>query len=44
MRGREIIDNISMAQEFVSYMGCKKLGGKVAIKLDMKQAFDKVAG
>lgn len=40
VKGREIVDNIILALELVTYMGCNNRGRNVAIKLNMEKAYD----
>lgn len=40
MKGRNIIDNITLAQELVLDIDRKVRGGNIMLKLDMAKAYD----
>lgn len=43
VKGRNIADNILLAEELMSMINKKSRGSNVAIKLDMAKAFDRVS-
>lgn len=42
VQGRDIVDNVLLAQEFIRHLDKKTRGHNIAFKLDMLKAFDMV--
>lgn len=42
MKGRSILENVSLAQEIVQEVDRKVRGGNVILKLDMEKAYDRL--